>query len=167
MQNKLLKFQQFTHKNFVPIGGRVISVTLTVNQAELPFSDPSNKHIAEIFTGTRTIDPNITIQVGGVSEEDLLAAQKAEPENADIGNLIEYLRSAKEADSQMYFSAANEIESLLKFMRAAKDAEAQAAAKPVRVEITNASEFADKRGTVLRVERDGTGQLTGAVAQKI
>jgi hypothetical protein len=37
-------------------------------------------------------------------------------------------------------------------LRAANDAEAQAAAKSVRVEITNASEFADKRDTFLRVE---------------
>ena len=60
-----------------------------------------------------------------------------------------------------------EIDSLLTYLRAAKDAQAQAANQPIRVEITNASEFADKRGTVVRVERDGSGQLTGAVAQKI
>ena len=28
-------------------------------------------------------------------------------------------------------------------------------------------EFVDKRGTVVRVERDGSGQLTGAVATKV
>jgi len=42
-------------------------------------------------------------------------------------------------------------------VRTAKDAQAQAAAKPIRVEITNASDFADKRGTVVRVKRDGSG----------
>ena len=40
------------------------------------------------------------------------------------------------------------------------------AAQPLRVEITNASDFAEK-DTVLRVERDQSGKLTGAVAHKI
>jgi len=37
---------------------------------------------------------------------------------------------------------------------------------PLRVEIVNASEMAQK-DTVLRVERDQSGNLTGAVAHKI
>ena len=51
--------------------------------------------------------------------------------------------------------------------KTAKDAQVQAAKEPLRVEITNASEFADKRGTVGRVERGNDGLVTGAVAQKI
>jgi len=85
----------------------------------------------------------VNLGIGAATEADLLAAQKAAPEKAV------------------------EIESLLTFLRAAKDAQAQAADKPIRVEITNASEFADKRGTVVRVERDGSGLLTGALAQKV
>jgi hypothetical protein len=76
--------------------------------------------------------------------------------------LLEILSEEKNQESLNWVRIA-----LLTFLRAAKDAEAKAAAKPIRVEITNASEFADKRGTVVRVERDGSGQLTGAVAQKI
>ena len=59
-----------------------------------------------------------------------------------------------------------DIDTLIKFVRAAKEAEAQAAGRPLRVEITNASNFAEK-DTVLRVERDQSGKLTGAVAHKV
>ena len=117
---------------------------LTVKPGEVFAKDPSVADIArKALIGESVSGTNVNLAISAASEADLLAAQKAAPEKAI------------------------EIDKLLTYLRAAKDAQAQAAAKPIRVEITNASDFADKRGTVVRVERDGSGQLTGAVATKV
>jgi hypothetical protein len=142
---KLLSSEAVTQHFFTLINGQVVKAILTVKGSELLAADPGLAEVVMkllIATGSVT-PPVVNLAIGAASEQDLIAAQKAAPEKAI------------------------EIESLLTFLRAAKDAEAQAAAKPIRVEITNASEFADKRGTVVRVERDGSGQLTGAVATKV
>jgi hypothetical protein len=142
---KLLSSEPFSQQFFTLINGQVVKAILTVKGGELFAADECIADIAmKALIATGSVSPPVVnIAIGAASEADLLAAQKAAPEKAI------------------------EIESLLTFLRAAKDAQAHAAAKPIRVEITNASEFADKRGTVVRVERDGSGQLTGAVAQKI
>ena len=142
---KLLSSEPFSQQFFTLINGQVVKAILTVKGGELLVEDPG---LAEVVMKLLIASGSVTrlvvnLAIGAATEQDLLAAQKATP-----GKAIE-------------------IESLLTYLRAAKDAEAQAAAKPIRVEITNASEFADKRGTVVRVERDGSGQLTGAVATKI
>ena len=142
---KLLSSEAVTQQFFTLINGQVVKAILTVKGSELLVEDPGLAEIVMkllIASGSVT-RPVVNLAIGAATEQDLLAAQKAAP-----GKAIE-------------------IESLLTYLRAAKDAQAQAAAKPVRVEITNASEFADKRGTVVRVERDGSGQLTGAVAERV
>ena len=142
---KLLSSEPFSQQFFTLINGQVVKAILTVKGSELLAEDPGLAEVVMklvIATGSVT-RPVVNLAIGAASEADLLAAQKAAPDKAI------------------------EIESLLAFLRAAKDAQAQAASQPIRVEITNASEFADKRGTVVRVERDGSGQLTGAVATKV
>ena len=142
---KLLSCESVSHQFFMLINGQVVKAILTVKGSELVAEDPGLAEIVMkllIATGSFT-PPVINLGIGAATEADLLAAQKAAPDKAI------------------------EIESLLTFLRAAKDAQAQNASQPIRVEITNASEFADKRGTVVRVERDGSGQLTGAVATKV
>jgi hypothetical protein len=50
-------------------------------------------------------------------------------------------------------------------VRAAKDAETQTAERPIRVEITNASEL--QRDTVPKLHRDDSDKLESATAHKI
>ena len=124
---KLLSSEAVTQQFFTLINGQVVKAILTVKGSELLVEDPGLAEIVMkllIASGSVT-RPVVNLAIGAATEQDLLAAQKAAP-----GKAIE-------------------IESLLTYLRAAKDAQAQAAAKPIRVEITNASEFADKRGTVV------------------
>jgi hypothetical protein len=143
--HKLFSSEPFSQQFFTLINGQVVKAILTVKGSELLAEDPNIGDIVmKLLAATGSITrPVINLAIGAATEQDLLAAQRAAPQKAI------------------------EIESLLTYLRAAKDAQAQAASQPIRVEITNASEFADKRGTVVRVERDGSGQLTGAVAQKV
>ena len=80
------------------------------------------------------------------------------------------LDEATEADLIAAKSAApaqtHEIDALIKILRASKAAEAAQPAPPIEVRIVNAEELAPK-DTILKVERDSSGKLTGAVAHKI
>jgi len=60
----------------------------------------------------------------------------------------------------------HEIDALIKILRARKAAAAAEPAPPIRVEIVNAEELAPK-DTIVRMERDRSGKLTGAVAHKL
>jgi hypothetical protein len=82
--------------------------------------------------------PNLALDEA--TEADLIAAKSASP------------------------SQTHEIDTLIKFLRATKEA-ASEPAPPIRVEITNPDQFS--KDTVLRVERDQSGKLTGAVAHKV
>ena len=107
----------------------------------------ADQYVADIalkalMTGAVT-GATVKLALDEATEADLIAAKNAVP------------------------AKTHDIDTLIKFVRAAKDVEAQAAAAPLRVEITNASDFAEKDTTVLRVERDSSGKLTGAMAHKI
>jgi hypothetical protein len=56
---------------------------------------------------------------------------------------------------------AQNADALIKFLR-----QGAKPPPPIRVEITNAADLAQK-DTVLRIERDSSGKLTGAIAHKI
>jgi hypothetical protein len=114
-----------------------LSVTLKVARFSLVERDSK---VAAFAIGRKQLTP--PWKLDEATEADLIAAKNAAP--------------AKTHDS----------DTLIKFVKAAKEAEAKAAESPIRVEITNASDFAEK-DTVLRVERDQSGKLTGAVAHKV
>src|SRR5262249_43699130 len=131
----LISSEPYSQQFFTLVNGQVVKAILTVKGSELLAEDPNIGDIVmKLLAATGSITRSvINLGIGAATEADLIAAQKAAPEKAI------------------------EIDSLLTYLRAAKDAQAQAANQPIRVEITNASEFADKRGTVVRVERDGAG----------
>ena len=84
--------------------------------------------------------PSVSIKITEATEADLCAAQKTCP------------------------SKTLELENMIAYMKASNVPQPEPG--PLRVEIVNASEMAQK-DTVLRVERDQSGKLTGALAHKI
>lgn len=143
---KLLSSEPYSSTSFTLINGQVVKAILTVKGSEINVEDPTlNETILKMLvtTGGSISAAQVNLAIGAASEDDLRAAQRA--------------NAAKSI----------EIEKLLTFVRAQKDAQAAAASAPLRVEITNASEFADKRATVVKVERGNDGLLSGAIAQKI
>jgi hypothetical protein len=113
---KLLSSQPFSQQFFTVVNGQVVKAMLTVKPGEVFAKDPYVADIArKALIGESVSGTNVNLAISAASEADLLAAQKAAPEKAI------------------------EIDKLLTYLRAAKDAQAQAAAKPIRVEITNAS----------------------------
>jgi len=141
--HKLISSEPYAQQIFKVVNGKVIKATLVIKGTEVFSSDEYTGEIAlkALMTGaiTRTV---VNVALDEATEADLIAAKNAAP------------------------AKTHDIDTLIKFVRATKDAEAQAAERPLRVEIANASDFAEK-DTVLRVERDQSGKLTGAVAHKI
>jgi hypothetical protein len=84
--------------------------------------------------------PSVGIKITEATEADLCAAQKTCP------------------------SKTLELENMIAYMKASNVPQPEPG--PLRVEIVNASEMAQK-DTVLRLERNSAGELTRAVAHKI
>jgi len=49
----------------------------------------------------------------------------------------------------------------------AKKAAKETAQRPIQIEVVNAADFKEPKSTVVEIRRDNSGQMTGAVAQKI
>src|SRR5262249_22167621 len=141
--HKLFQSKPTASQFFKVVAGKVIKGTLVMKGADISASDEYTADIAlkALMTGSVST-PWADLALDEATEADLIAAKSAAP------------------------SQTHEIDALIKFLRASKAAETIEPAPPIRVEIVNAEELTPK-DTVVRVERNSAGQLTGAVAHKI
>jgi hypothetical protein len=140
--HKLISSDPYAQQIFKVVNGKVIKATLVIKGTEVFSSDEHTGEIAlkALMTGaiTRIV---VNIALDEATEADLIAAKNVVP------------------------AKTHEIDTLIKFVRAAKDPEAQAAERPIRVEITNATEL--QKDTVLQIHRDESGKLESVTAHKI
>src|SRR5262245_5759904 len=127
--------------SYVAVNGKVLKILSEFQSMQLFTADELLGKIAlkALATGAVT-PPSVRIEITEATEADLCAAQKLCP------------------------SKTLELENMIAYMKASNVPQPEPG--PLRVEIVNASEMAQK-DTVLRVERDQSGKLTGAVAHKI
>ena len=135
---QIIGSKPYANQSFQVIGGKIIKATLVIVSAEVFCKDEISGEIAEkALIGGSISAPNIRLSLTEATESDLLTAKQASPEQSD------------------------NIDALIKVLRESD----KPTAPPLRVEITNASEFS--KDTVLRVQRDEDGKLTGATAVKV
>ena len=141
--HKLFESKPTASQFFKVVAGKVIKATLVMKGADISASDEYTADIAlkALMTGSVST-PWANLALDEATEADLIAAKSATP------------------------SQTHEIDALIKILRASKAAEAAQPAPPIEVRIVNAEELAPK-DTILRVERDSSGMLTGAVAHKV
>jgi hypothetical protein len=128
---------------FKVVGGKLIKATLVMQGAEISAADEYVADVAlkALMSGTIS-KPWANLALEEATEADLIAGKTADP------------------------SRTHDFDALIKYLRVTKEAAAAEPAPPLRVEIVNADELTPK-DTVLRVQRDAEGKLTGAVAHKV
>ena len=138
---KLIGSKPTTSTSYMAVNGKVFKMAFAIQGTEVFTADAQLRKIAEnaLVAGSVT-PPSVGIKITEATEADLCAAQKTCP------------------------SKTLELENMIAYMKASNVPQPEPG--PLRVEIVNASEMAQK-DTVLRVERDQSGKLTGAVAHKI
>jgi len=123
------------------VDGKVLKILSELQGMEIFAADESLGQIAFKALETGAVKPpSVGIKITEATEADLCAAQKTCP------------------------SKTLELENMIAYMKASNVPQPDPG--PLRVEIVNASEMAPK-DTVVRVERNSAGELTGAVAHKI
>jgi hypothetical protein len=138
---KLIASKPSATLSYVVVNGKVFKFAFAIQGPEVFTADAQLGKIAEnaLVAGSVTA-PSVGIKITEATEADLCAAQKTNP------------------------SKTLELENMIAYMKASNVPQPEPG--PLRVEIVNASEMAQK-DTVVRVQRDSSGTLTGAIAQKI
>ncbi len=138
---KLIASKPSVTSSYVAVNGKVLKILSELQGIEVFTADESLGQIALKALETGAVKPpSVGIKITEATEADLCAAQKTCP------------------------SKTLELENMIAYMKASNVPQPEPG--PLRVEIVNASEMSQK-DTVLRVERDQSGKLTGAVAHKI
>src|ERR1043166_7841237 len=98
----LLSSEPHTQQFFTLINGQVIKAILTVKGSELFTEDAFVADIAmKALLRTGSISaPKVNLAIGAASEDDLRAAQKANPAKAiEIDKLLTFVRAQKDAQA--------------------------------------------------------------------